>query len=121
MNNTALKILRYAWVFLFLWFGYQQIVDPTTWVGFLPQWLGYIPIPGAMIVQLNGWVEIVGAVFLLLGVWTRLVALLLSLHLLAIAWAAGGAIGIRDFILAFMGIAIGCSAPDNWTIDSQVL
>lgn len=88
------------------------------WIGFLPIWTGYLPIPGAMLVQLNGWFEIMAAVCLCLGLYTRVVAALLALHLFGIAVSAGGAIGIRDAVLAMMGIALATSADeDPWTLD----
>jgi len=119
MNNASLKILRYAWAALFFWFGFQQLSDPSTWVGFLPVWTGYFPIPGEMLVQLNGWLEIIGALFLLIGAFIRPVAIILSLHLFAIAIAAGGAIGVRDFVLALMGVTLAVADPDDWTLDKR--
>lgn len=119
MNNISSKIIRYSWVVLFLWFGYQQLADPHTWVGFLPTWTGYFPVPAEMLVQLNGWVEIIGAIFLLSGSYIKIVAAILSLHLLGIAWEAGGAIGMRDLILAMMGIAMIFDKPDTWTLDAK--
>jgi uncharacterized membrane protein YphA (DoxX/SURF4 family) len=121
MNNLSLKILRYGWVILFLWFGVQQIMNPGAWVGFLPAWTGYFPIPGEILVQLNGWMEIIGASFLLIGAFVRPVAIILSLHLFVIAAAAGGAIGVRDFVLALMGVALAAAGPDDWTIDKRML
>jgi uncharacterized membrane protein YphA (DoxX/SURF4 family) len=119
MNNLSVRILRYSFFVLFLWFGLQQITDPGTWISFLPNWTGYLPIPANMLIQINGWFEVVASVFLLTGVFTKFITAILSLHLLAIATEAGGAIGMRDLILAMMGLALTVSQPDPWTLDYQ--
>lgn len=102
----AIRILRYTWIALFVWFGIMQLIDPGMWVGYLPEWTGYMPIPGEMLVQLNGWSEITLAILLALGVWVRPVLLLLTLHLFGIAIQAGGAVGVRDAALAMIGVAL---------------
>jgi uncharacterized membrane protein YphA (DoxX/SURF4 family) len=119
MNNISIKVLRYSWALLFVWFGYQQLTDPSVWVGYLPVWTGYFPIPGEMLVQLNGWSEIIAAAFLILGIFVRPVAVLLSLHLFGIAVVAGGATGVRDAALACAGLSLALSESDDWTIDKR--
>lgn len=107
MNKiTPNLILRSTYIIIFLWFGYQQLVTAGMWVGYLPSWSGYFPIPGEMLVQLNGFAEIIAACFLIFNVYPRLIAGLLGLHLLMIAWTAGSAIGMRDFGLAMIGAAL---------------
>lgn len=90
---------------------------PDMWTGFLPQWTGYLPIPSEMFVQINGLTEIVAAVFLLTGTFTKLVCFFLSAHLFGIAISAGGDIGMRDAILAMIGIALLFSPKDPWSVD----
>jgi uncharacterized membrane protein YphA (DoxX/SURF4 family) len=109
---SPIIVLRYSFAALFLWFGYAQLTDASVWVGFLPGWTGYFPIPGEMLVQINGLAEVVAAFFLIFNVYTRLVAGLLGLHLLAIAVTAGGAIGARDAVLAMIGVAIAMKKED---------
>nr|MBP9761310.1 DoxX family membrane protein [Candidatus Magasanikbacteria bacterium] len=86
---------------------------------FLPEWLGYIPIPAEMFVQLNGWMEVVGSVLLFFGVFTRAASFVLSLHLFFIALSVGGAVGVRDAVLAFAGFALAASKGDEWTVDRK--
>jgi uncharacterized membrane protein YphA (DoxX/SURF4 family) len=102
---------------LFLWFGYQQLAHPEMWVSYLPEWTGYFPIPGEMLVRLNGWFEVISAVFLLLGIYTRVIATILAAHLMFLAIEIGGAVGMRDGVLAMIGFAIALSPADEWTID----
>lgn len=121
MSLTTYRIIRYTMVFLFLWFGYQQIANPEMWTTYLPEWTGYFPMPSNMIVQLNGFFEIIFALLLLAGIFTRVAAGLLGLHLLGIAFTVGGAIGVRDFALAMTSIALAFSKPDEWTVDVKYL
>ncbi len=117
MNLTSSLILRFSISLLFLWFGIQQLIDPGMWIGFLPEWTGYFPIPGEIIVGVNGWFEIVFAGLITMGLWTRFASALLGLHLLGIAFAAGGAIGIRDAGLAAACLSLAFQTPDRWTLD----
>lgn len=119
MNLTSRVLLRWAWVALFFWFGSQQLLHPTAWVGLLPEWTGYMPIPGEMLIQLNGWMELCFASALLLGCYTRIASAILAIHLAGIAASVGGATGVRDATLATVGIAMALSEPDDWTIDAQ--
>lgn len=119
MTQTSAATIRYSLVLLFLWFGVQQLIDAPTWVGFLPEWTGYIPVPGELFVQLNGWMEVVFAVLLMLGVFTRVVAAVLGVHLLFIAVSVGGAIGVRDAVLGLVTIALALSPVDGWTLDAR--
>lgn len=119
MSTVSRVLLRWSWVALFIWFGTQQLLNPSDWVGFLPEWSGYMPIPGEMLIQLNGWLEICLAVALLFGCFTRLVSALLALHLLGVAITAGGAIGVRDAALSMVGFALALSESDAWTLDQR--
>jgi uncharacterized membrane protein YphA (DoxX/SURF4 family) len=119
MNLAARILLRWAWVGLFLWFGTQQLLHPAAWVGLLPEWTGYMPIPGEMLIQLNGWLEVCLAIALLLGCYTRFAAAVLAVHLFGIAISVGGATGVRDATLSMMGISLVLGEPDTWTLDAR--
>jgi len=114
---TSIRILRYSFMILFLWFGYHQLMYPEMWTGFLPEWIGYFPIPAEMIIQLNGWFEVVAALFLGFGIFTRIIASLLAVHLFMVAVEVEGAIGMRDAVLAMIGVALATSPADPWTLD----
>ncbi len=121
MTVTSAQVVRVSAVLLFLWFGFQQLVSPGDWVGFLPTWTGYFPVPGEMLVQLNGLMEVVLAALLALGAYTRVSAGLLGVHLFFIALSAGGAIGVRDAVLAFMTLSLCVGTPDAWTMDARAV
>lgn len=117
MNLASRIILRWAWVALFMWFGIQQLMNPADWVGLLPEWTGYMPIPGELLIQLNGWLEVCLAIALFLGCYTRCASAVLALHLFGIAGSVGGATGVRDATLGTVGAALALSEPDPWTLD----
>lgn len=102
------------------WSAIQQIVDPGIWVGYLPTWTGYLPIPGEMFVMLNGWSELVLAALLAAGCFTRVISIVLGLHLPGIAWTAGGAVGVRDATLAVRLWALAAGKTDIWMLDASV-
>ncbi len=114
---TSKLVLRWSFALLFAWFGAQQLIDASSWVGFLPEFTGYLPIPGEMLVQLNGWLELCLAILLIAGYQTRLVSAFLALHLFGIAATVGGAIGVRDAALGCMGVALALQPVDEWTVD----
>jgi uncharacterized membrane protein YphA (DoxX/SURF4 family) len=122
MKHTALigqVTLRYSFALLFFWFGFQQLTDASTWVTYLPEWTGYFPIPGEMLVQINGLFEVCCAALLALGIHTRIIAGFLGLHLLGIAASVGGATGVRDAALGMIGISLACQMPDAYTLDAR--
>jgi len=122
MKNTQLigqVVLRYSWALLFFWFGFAQLTDATNWVIYLPEWTGYLPIPGEMLVRINGLLEVCCATLLTLGVHTRIISAFLALHLFGIAASVGGATGVRDAALGAAGIALALQIPDGLTIDAE--
>lgn len=119
MSLASRVVIRWALVLLFAWFAVHQLMDPAAWVGYLPEWTGYLPIPGEMLIRLNGWMELIGAVLLALGAATRVVAVVLGVHLAVIALEVGGAVGVRDAALAAVTIALGLSPADAWTLDAK--
>lgn len=119
MNLAGKLLLRYSWVLLFLWFGYAQLTDTASWVFYLPEWVGYFPIPGEILIQLNGLLEICGALLIGAGIFTRLTSVVLAIHLGIIAISVGGAVGVRDAVLATAGFALALQDLDPWTLDMR--
>jgi uncharacterized membrane protein YphA (DoxX/SURF4 family) len=118
----APTFLRISMSVVILWFGIQQVTDPTSWLGFLPSWTTSLPISQIHLVYFNGTFEIVFGTFLLLGFYVRIVALLLALHLFDIAYVVGyDAIGVRDFGLALSTTAIFLYGADVFSLDTILL
>lgn len=118
-NLVGQAVLRYSWALLFFWFGFAQLTDAASWIIYLPEWTGYFPIPGEMLVQINGLLEICCAALLALGIHTRVIAGFLGIHLLGIAASVGGATGVRDAALGAVGITLALQTPDALTLDSK--
>ncbi len=123
MNDIKLKkiapvLLRLSMSIIILWFGYQQIVDANSWLGFLPPWTTSLPISQIDLIYLNGTFEIVFGIFLLLGFYTRFAAVMLALHLFDITYTVGyDAIGVRDMGLAMSTLVVFFYGADSLSVD----
>lgn len=112
-------ILRIGLASVFLWFGINQITDPSAWFGFVPESATALTgLSVARLVFLNGVFEIVFGTALLFGLFTRLSAALLLVHLLQITVIVGlDSIGIRDLGLCTALLAIFLNGADTYTLD----
>ena len=120
LDHLVPVVLRLGLAMVFVWFGTHQLLDPGSWIAFVPAFTTNPWISPETIILLSGWLEIVGAALLITGFWMRPVALILGLHMLFIAIETGGAIGVRDFGLTVACIALALSTPDCWTLDHKL-
>jgi uncharacterized membrane protein YphA (DoxX/SURF4 family) len=122
VQKISPAFLRIGMALVFIWFGYSQLTDPTSWLDFIPQ--SVISISGMTantLVFLNGIFEVVFGVSLLLGFFTRFVALILALHLIDITYIVGfDSIGVRDFGLSVAILAVWMNGADWLTLDNFV-
>lgn len=111
--------LRVGIAFVFLWFGFSQIKNPSAWTRMVPDYvLSMSPFSVETLIYFNGTFEIVFAFFLLLGLYTRITSLLLGLHLLHITTIVGyGPVGARDLALAIATFAIFLHGADRFCFD----
>ncbi|HIH38636.1 DoxX family membrane protein [Candidatus Woesearchaeota archaeon] len=130
-------VLRIALSLLFLWFGISQLVNPESFLGYIPDWMythgaemthshplqmmHNIPKPSVhVLIMGNGLFETVFGTLLLLGLFTRISAILLSLHLFIIAIGMGyNDITVRDLALAFASISVALYGPDSKSLDNR--
>lgn len=104
-----------------LWFGLNQLASPTSFVGYVPDWIRSLAAPEAF-VRANGAFETAFGLLLLLGAFTRAAALLLALHLAMITATVGyNEIGARDFAITLAASSIVCAGPDAWSLDRLLL
>lgn len=114
----APAVVRIGIALVVIWFGVQQLSDPTSWMKVLPEWTLSLPIDQIGLIYFNGWFEIVFGIALLVGFYTRWVALLVSLHLLHITTVVGyGGIGVRDFGLTLAAFGIFLNGRDKLSVD----
>jgi uncharacterized membrane protein YphA (DoxX/SURF4 family) len=123
MNFEKLKkyspvLLRIAIAIVFLWFGFSQLKNPSSWTSMLPN---FMSSSGNIFIYINGIFEVMFAILLILGLYTRFVSFLLGLHLLDITYMVGyGPIGIRDFVLALATFSIFLTGPDEFCLDTII-
>ncbi len=118
LNNFTPIVLRIMAVAIFLYFGINQLSNPSSWVSFLPHFIIKSSMAIAF-VKFNGLFEVVCAVMILLGAYTRIVAGILSIHLLFIAITIGfTSTGMRDFGLAVSLLALMCSGAGILSVDN---
>ncbi len=121
-KNYGSILLRYGLSIVFLWFGLNQILSPTTWIAWLPHWVQSIPMSASLIIIINGTIEVLLGSLLALGFATRFVAFVLGIHLFGIALTVGyNDIGIRDFGLSLAVFSIALHGPDAWCIDRKII
>lgn len=100
LEPGADTILRMGLGFVFLWFGWSGITNPSFWSDLVPAWTSVIA-EAETLVRLHGIAELVGGLLLFAGIKTRPVAGVLFLILVhTIVLLEPGAIMVRDVGLA---------------------
>ena len=113
-------IVRIGMSLVFLWFGFNQLVDSQSWLGWLPDWAYALPLGPLTLIFLNGLFEVILGGLLLAGLFTRIVAILLSLHLIGIAIAVGyNDVAIRDAGLSLATFSVFLQGPDMLCLDTK--
>ena len=115
------SVLRYGMAAVILWFSIQQFMNPTDWVGFVPDFIvSFTRLSATTLVYANAAFEAVFGLLLVFGWQTRIVALLLALHLFDIMWTVGyGQVAARDFGLAVATLVISMHGPDALCVQQQ--
>ena len=98
------------------------MINPLNFIGYLPEEISLIPISQTTFVIINGGFEVYFGALLFIGLYTRLSALLLGLHLFAIAKTIGfNQVGVRDFGLSMASLAVALYGKDNASLDKFFL
>ena len=118
LKNISPFILRLGIGFVFLWFGLNEILNPLSFISYIPtDIVGIFSLTDFNLVVLSGIFEIIFSLFLIFGIWIRWTAILLAFHLLLIILSVGfDAIGIRDLGLFFSLIAIIFNDKDDYIL-----
>lgn len=113
-------VLRIGMALVMFWFGSQQLMNPSAWTGFLPGWVGSLPLSDITFIQLNGLFEVVASALLVIGFQMQIVAAVLAVHLAGVVMSVGyTATGVRDFGLVVALAALTILGPDVWTFDAR--
>lgn len=128
-RKYAPAVVRVGVALVFLWFGISQLVNPESFLGYVPSWL-YSSSGGVehhhplqllhgvsglvhWLIMGNGVFEVVFGLLLLAGFFVRLSALLLSVNLLVIAFNLGyNDVAVRDVGLAVATFSVFLNGSD---------
>lgn len=130
-------LLRIGLSIVFLWFGIHQIINPESFLGYVPalfdthpntmmhehplQSLHTLPITPHILIMGNGFFETILGILLITGIFIRVVALLLSLHLVGIMVSLGyNDIAVRDFGLFLATLSVALHGPDQWCLGNKI-
>ncbi|MEK6910445.1 MAG: DoxX family protein [Nanoarchaeota archaeon] len=103
---------------VFLWFGFQQLLNPGDWTAWLPSFTSFLPFKAVTLIVISGLFESILGLFLILGIFTRLSSALLILHLIGIIFSVGyNEIAVRDFGLLMALLSVFFNGEDEWCLD----
>lgn len=120
-KSLPIAILRWGLTLVFLYFSFQQMINPAAWADLVPKFLTSSFLSANNFVMLNAILELTLGLFLALGIYTRFSSLILSVHLFFIALSMGFTpTAVRDFGLAIATLVIFLNGPDRYTIDWNV-
>lgn len=115
LKGESKPLVRYAIGLVFLLFGIDQLMKPTLWAAWIPQ---FIPFEATTIVLINGLLDLAIGIFLILGLFLRPFAIIGIIHLIIITASVGyNDIGIRDFGLLLVLFAVFLQGPDKYCLD----
>lgn len=113
MQIWGFRILRIGLALVFVWFGSQQLMDPSGWTRLVPDFVESVISKDKFIIA-NGLFDLIGGILLLLNVWVRWVAVLLAVHLFSIAINFGfSGNGVRDLGLGMASLALSFLSPSK--------
>ena len=113
---------RIALSLVFLWFGFDQALHTSDYIGYIPDSIVSLSgLSAGVLVHLNSVFELVFGSALLLGFFTRTAALLLALHLFDITFIVGfDQIGVRDFGLSMATLSVFLYGKDVLSLDRYI-
>jgi len=120
VKKYAPILARYGVGIVFFLFGILQLINPQSWVSWLPEFIvnNFDPVT---FIYVNGIFDLVIGAFLLVGFLTRIVALLGILHLLGVIFSLGfNDISIRDFGLLLVLVSVLLHGSDEWCLDKKI-
>src|SRR3989338_5178714 len=136
-KDYSIFIVRMSLALVLLWFGISQLINPESFLGYIPQWMyehpqqmmhehplqlmHNIPKPSVHVVlTFNGIADTLLGLLLLMGFYTRLTAFIAALHLLSIGFSLGyNDIAIRDFGLSLMALSVVFSGAGILSLDNK--
>lgn len=121
LEKYASSVLRFGMGAIVLWFSIEQFRNTGFWVAYVPDFaVNLSGLSATTLVYLNASFELVFTIMLLIGWKVRLSALLLSLHLIEIAFSVGySETAIRDIGLAIALLVVFMNGSDILSIENK--
>ena len=119
MRSLAPAVVRVGVAVVFIWFGYQQVINAAPWTVLVPSWLPSLSgIDAINFIYFNAFFEIIFGLCLFLGLFTRVVGFFLALHMMQITYLVGyNDVGVRDFGLSLATIGVFLYGVSDWSLD----
>jgi len=136
-KKYSITIIRLGISLVLLWFGIHQLINPESFLGYVPdflyqhssemmhehslQMMHNIEKPSVhFLVMGNGVIETIVGLLLLLGFYTRIIALITFFHLFSIALSLGyNDLMIRDLGLSVMVLSLVFSGAGPLSVDDK--
>jgi len=105
-SELAKAVLRLGVGAIFLTFGIWQLINSTSWIGYIPGYVYSFGISVSLVIVLNGILDLVIGLSLVSGIYLRFFSVIGILRILVIAFS----IGFNDVFVRDVGIAIALVA-----------
>lgn len=116
-SYLAPLILRLGLGAVVVWFGASQLIDPASWLFYVPSWTQSLGLAAQTVIVLNGLLEVSLGSLMTLGVLTRFAALIFFCHMIIIVLELGlTAIGVRDIGLSAGLLALAFMKDDRYML-----
>ena len=107
-------IARWGVGIVFFIFGISQLLNPQSWMAYLPSFALNIGINATTLIYMNGVFDLAIGILLLLGVFTRIVSLIGILHIIGIIISLGyNDVSVRDFGLLIVLVSVFLHGADK--------
>lgn len=119
-KDYALLLVRLSIGIVFLLFGIDKLVNPSSWLGYIPGYINnLIPFSIDTFIIILGIGESILGVLFILGLFTWLISLLSAIHLSLIIISVGyNDVAIRDFGLFLVVISLMLIKRHPFSLDS---
>ena len=119
-SQYAPVIARYGVSFVFLVFGLWQIINPQSWIGYLPGFVFGTGISPSTFLIFNGILDFVIGISLALGIFLRFFSVLGIIHLLGIEISLGFTdVTIRDITIMIVLLSVFLNGKDKWCLNKK--
>jgi len=116
-SELAKAVLRLGVGAIFLTFGIWQLINPTSWIGYISGYVYSFGISVSLIIVLNGILDLVIGLSLLSGVGLEFFSLIGVLRILVIAFSLGfNDVFVRDIGIAFALFAVYLNGKDKFCL-----